>query len=287
MSIAVVGYGNMGRNHYRVLREMGHEPLIVEPDLMRHPDQVSCFDTIDNLLRGEIVDAVIVASPTETHYANAMTALEAGCAVLVEKPMTADLGDAASLLGTAESRGLVLECGLVERWNPAVRALEAEIGDKHVRVMSSRRSGPASPVVGQGVTAELATHDIDVMNWLMRSTPVSVAGAGDGLVVEAILRYEGGPIGSVSADTLSPRKVRELRVLCDEGTYDLDYIEQRLSWQPIGGSRIEIEVPRTEPLRAELEHFLGRVEHRSASARTAEAALAAMQVVAYLTGEAP
>jgi len=183
--VAVIGAGVMGRNHVRVLRELGEVDLVAVADAnldaaikVAGIHGTRGYGSHKELFAQEKPDAVIVAAPTNNHHALVVDALDAGCHVLVEKPIAATLEEADDLVARAAAAKRVLAVGHIERYNPAVIELKRRLADGQLgRVfqMNARRLGPFPQRIRDvGVVVDLATHDIDVMRYLTGSEIVRV-----------------------------------------------------------------------------------------------------------------
>jgi UDP-N-acetylglucosamine 3-dehydrogenase len=161
--------------------------------------------------------------------------------------------------------------GHIERFNPAILRLREvlHLAGK-VEFIETRRSGlrEARTRSATGVGMELATHDVDVIGWLLGERPIRAYAStacvqldsGREDLINGTLKYPSGAVGSVSADWLSPRKVRKLRVLGSEGAFDLDYIDQTLTYYSAEGIPLPLEMIHHEPLATELKSFFLCVE---------------------------
>ncbi|TMB86511.1 MAG: Gfo/Idh/MocA family oxidoreductase [Chloroflexi bacterium] len=293
--VAVVGTGVMGRNHVRVLRELGEVDLVGVADA--NPDaafQVAAmygtrgYGSHQELIEREQPEALIVAAPTINHHAVVMDAIAAGCHVLVEKPIAATLDEADELVARAKSAKRVLAVGHIERYNPAVLELKRRLDEGQLgRVfqLNARRLGPFPQRVRDvGVVVDLATHDLDVMRYLTGSEIVRVYAETRREVhttredlVTGLLRFADGSVGVLQINWLTPSKIRELAVTGERGMFRADYLTQDLffhenaaaadnNWQQITmlrgvseGSMVQYAIQKREPLRSELEAFLRAV----------------------------
>lgn len=293
----VVGVGIMGRNHLRVLSSLADADIavvaIVEPDAARRMTALrglsdcSGYDSLDEALACEELEFACIATPTEHLRFAATEALDAGLHVLLEKPMAADLTQAHELLLLAERAQRVLMVGLVERCNPAVRALKQKLAAGQagrIMEMHARRLSPfPNRAAMAGVALDLVTHDVDVMRYLtgsevQRVYAESTAGISGGTedLVCATMRFEDGTTGVLESNWISPTKVRQLTVTGDRGMFLVDYLTQDLMFfehptkptaeEPLAGIRaggegnmIRYAIDRWEPLRVEWESFLASV----------------------------
>jgi predicted dehydrogenase len=232
------------------------------------------------------LDAVVIAAPTTAHVPLALAAIERGIPVLVEKPLAATVEEAMRIVDASRSRGVRVQVGHVERFNPAVlelgRLLEAGWLSS-VYAIASRRAGPfPARIRDVGVTVDLATHDVDILSWIAGERPVRVYAelaqrlhATHEDLLFGLLHFPGGATGMLDVNWLTPAKRRQLVVIGEEGMFELDYLTQRLTFTKnadtghptlIGGYAptfegdvADLPVARHEPLAAELDAFLGVV----------------------------
>jgi UDP-N-acetylglucosamine 3-dehydrogenase len=285
----------MGRNHARVLHELPDVELVgVADSNLDAACQVGGayatrgYGSLAELLKKERPEAVTIAVPTENHHGAVMEALEAGCHVLVEKPIAATLAQADELVAAAKSAGLVLAVGHIERYNPAVLELKRRL-DKgqlgRVYQFDAQRLGPFPQRIRDvGVVIDLATHDLDLMRFLTGSEIVRVYAETRRKVhttredmVSGLLRLEDGSVGLLQINWLTPTKIRQLTVTGERGMFRADYLTQDLFFHenaeaadhngeqitmPRGvseGSMVKYVVHKREPLQSELETFMKAV----------------------------
>lgn len=317
--IAVLGLGSMGANHARVLAELPEADLVAVADphaerLRDHAHGASAYADYRELLANIGLDAVSVAVPTRLHLDVALACIERGLPVLVEKPIAADADEGEQLHTAAESAGVPLMVGHIERFNPAVRELKRRIAAGEagrVLELRARRVGPFYQRRRDvGVVQDLATHDIDVMRDLLSCEVERVqAETQEGVLTEhedaltGLLRFEDGAIGVLDVNWLTPVKVRELVVLGERGMFVVDYIAQELRFRrsdasqatagpdvwppqspatPADASLELVPVEREEPLRAELLAFLAVARGEASPAVSAADAIAALRVAEAL-----
>ena len=292
--VGVIGIGNMGWHHARVLSLLRDAELVgvADPDEARGRlavEQFDCrwFPTYEDLL-GE-VEAVCIAVPTLLHHRVGMTCLQAGVHVLIEKPIAATQEEAADLIGAAESAGRLLQVGHIERFNPAFRELLRVVANEEVVVLEARRHSPnADRANDVSVVLDLMIHDIDLVLELAASPVVRLAAAGgrssDGPIdyVNATLGFANGVVASLTASKMAHRKIRSLSAHCRSSLMETDFLNRNLrihrrSHESVSADHGELlyrndgfieEVSTTsiEPLYAELEHFLQCVRGRETPA---------------------
>jgi predicted dehydrogenase len=294
LRLGVLGAGSMGFHHARVLAEMEDVELVGVAD----PDPVSrarvarrlratAFADHRQLLAATRPHAVTVAVPTTLHHRVASDAIEAGCHVLVEKPIASTCDEGADLIVQAAERGVALSVGHVERFNPAVRELRRRLEGGalgSVFQVHARRLGPfPARVRDVGVVVDLATHDLDVMRFLLDSDVERVYAETARRIhtehedlLSGLVRFANGAIGVLDVNWLTPTKIRELSVTGERGMFVVNYLTQDLifhhndwaqrTWAPGGGQPtvsegdvIKIRLDREEALAAELAAFVAAV----------------------------
>ncbi len=297
LRIGLVGAGSMGAFHARVVANADCAELawVADPDESRRtvaerygskwipePDLGS-------------VDAVVVATPTHLHREIALEVIAAGLPLLLEKPLADSLAVSTELVEAARAAGTVLMCGLVERFNPAVRTVN-DIVREPVHASAVRHS-PYAERVKTGVAQDLLIHDVDMLMRLFGSEPVVAhsmrasfdarSGTGADDMVEATLRFDTGALATASVSRLAQRKVRILRVMELGRAIDVDlmrqsitvyrHVEHSVSIDDAGyQQQTIIEIPvlqhQGEPLMLQLQHFVALADGRA----DAEAELASL-----------
>ena len=280
---AVVGTGAMGRHHVRLLSEMPGVDLVGvhDEDSTRLGEickqhGVEGVTDLDRLL--EDADAVVVAVPTSAHLELGKRAFDAGCHVLVEKPIALDPLQARELIDSAGHR--VLHVGHVEFHNPAVQCVLGVV--ERPRFIEVQRLSVFSPrSLDIDVILDLMIHDLQIVHALDPSPVREVRAVGVTVLSDRIdladarLELESGCVVKLTASRVSDQKVRTLRVFADD-YYSLDYAAQTVKGIRLERSTAAGEYPRivpleprvdtAEPLKAELESFLAACAGRAAVA---------------------
>lgn len=299
---AVIGVGEMGQHHARVYAEMSDVDLVAVADLDGERAEnvtrswgAEIYANYLTMLDEEAPDLASVCVPTVAHYYSAFAALARGVHVLVEKPITADPDEARALIDVAKVQGLVLAVGHIERCNPIVteakrRIDTGELGQ--IYRITTRRVGPSPERIRDvGCTIDLATHDLDIMRYLLQAEPVRYCaelqwnkhGEYDDAVT-AIVRFEGGAVGVLEADWLSSAKDRTLTVTGENGVLRLSYLTQSGYWQFAPGKSVDIGVPYEEPLLVELRAFAAAARGEGRPAATGEDGLRALEMALEILG---
>ncbi len=281
LKMAVVGAGAFGRNHVRVASRLPSVRLvaIVDPNLARAQQLASdhggqAFATLDGLPE---IDAAIVATPTDSHEAVATRLLNSGADVLVEKPIASTAAAGERLARLAEERGRILQVGHLERFNPAVIALEKALTiplffEIHRLSVFTPRS------LDVDVVLDLMIHDLDLVLNLTQAVPQEIRAAGISVLSNKVdianvrLSFASGCIANLTASRVSVEQVRKLRLFQPGEYISVDYQRQdatRIFVGPaesgllpkIGFEQLKIE--RAEPLESELLSFCDAVRQRS------------------------
>jgi predicted dehydrogenase len=277
--VAVVGCGEFGRNHARVYKEIGGAELtgVFDNDTARAEKFAAEFGTkafasLDEL-RGNVT-AASVAVPTIAHAEVGCELLNAGIDVLVEKPMAANLAEADTLIEAAHQNERILQIGHVERFNPAVLAVEPIVN--RPLFFEVHRLGVFTPrSLDVDVIYDLMIHDLDVLLALVGEPVTEVKAVGIPVLTDKVdiaharLEFAGGAVANVTASRVSTERVRKVRFFQQHEYISLDYARRdalrvrvnRPGPTPDFGFE-KLEAPAVEPLRAELEAFLDAVRTR-------------------------
>ena len=240
VKVGVIGIGNMGWHHARVLSLLRDADFIgvADPDADRGQlaiDQLGCRWFADYRTMLEEVEAVCVAVPTLLHHPVGLACLDAGKHVLIEKPIAASQDEASELIAAADRAGRLLQVGHIERFNPAFRELIKVVANEEVVVLEGRRHSPhADRANDVSVVLDLMIHDLDLVLELAQAPVVRLAAAGgrsaDGPIdyVNATLGFENGVVASLTASKMSHRKIRSLSAHCRSSLVETDFLNHTL-----------------------------------------------------------
>jgi UDP-N-acetylglucosamine 3-dehydrogenase len=296
LRIGVVGCGRMGAFHVRNYSQIDCAQLVAvaDPDpQMRERAlggmQVAGYSDWREMIQygNEELDAISIACPSEHHAEVALEALAAGLHVLVEKPIATTLPDALRMRSAAFEAGRKLMVGHVERFNPAVAKLRELVADGRLgqvyRAHTTRVGPLPTRIQDTGVAIDLATHDLDVMQYVLDSSIHEIYADGgrfqhstqeDLLTCLARFGEEGETptLGLLDVNWLTPEKKREIALIGENGLLRASYITQDvwfvesttapLQWDGLSvlrgdgeGAAVRFSLAKAEPLRAELEAF--------------------------------
>ncbi len=327
IEVAVVGAGRWGPNLIGNFESSGRSRVryVVDQDTQRLAAIKSRFSSprvgtdFGAVVDDPAVDAVVIATPTATHFELARLALEKGKHVLVEKPLTHSVDSARELCELAGSRGLVLMVGHVFLYNAAARRVKEYIQDDELGLifyisMSRTNLGPIRTDVD--AAWDLAAHDVSLASFWLGAWPSRVSAIGGAFinagiadVIFATLRYPGGVLVNLHASWLNPRKSREITVVGDKKMLIFDDVNLeapialhdkqvadargggRSSTTPVVdsfssfrtsvhfGEVTQPPVESSEPLRNECEHFLDCLSAGSQPLSDGRSGLAVVRVL--------
>jgi predicted dehydrogenase len=242
------------------------------------------------------VDAVVVATPTASHAAVAAPFLEAGTAVLVEKPLARSLAEADALVALARAKGATLAVGHTERFNPAVEAARPLLTAP--RFIEGHRLGTfPDRSLDIDVVFDLMIHDIDVVLSVVASPVAAIDAVGVPVltprfdIANVRLRFENGCIANLTASRISRDRTRKIRFFQPESYVSVDFAAQELEvWRLVrpaaGTPSIQggpMAVAQAEPLARELEDFVAAARERRDAAVTGEAGRLALELADRIT----
>jgi predicted dehydrogenase len=298
LRVGVVGVGHIGKNHARLYAELAAADFtaIYDIDSNRGAEVAAQFgvaaaSTLDEF--ASKVDAASVATPTDTHFTVASQLLAAGKHLLVEKPITENTAHARELATIASDRGIVLQVGHVERFNPVLSALEVHL--THPRFIEAHRLSPyPNRSTDIGVVLDLMIHDLEIILHLVRAPVQTIDAVGVPVlskgedIANARLRFENGCVANITSSRISPERMRKIRVFQEDAYLSLDYqnqtgeIYRRTS---SGIAREEVEIERGEPLQQQLAAFIECAASGKAPKVSGFEATAALELAVEITNK--
>ncbi len=300
---AVIGVGYLGRFHAQKYASLPESRLVAVVDAdaatrERVAAEVGCRPCADFREILAEVDAVSIATPTPLHHPIARQCLEHGVHVLVEKPITETLEEARDLVSLAATKGLVLQVGHLERFNPAIMALEGTL--TRPRFVESHRLAPFKQRgTDVNVVLDLMIHDIDLIQSLVRAPIVSIDAVGTSVfssgldIANARIRYANGCVANTTASRISMKQERKLRLFQDDAYVSIDLQQKILTIvrKPPEGSgaalgQVSIEertYEQGDALRQEIEAFLRSIIEGKPPAVTGEDGLRALETALRIT----
>ena len=277
MKIVQIGTGGWGKNHTRILSELGVLVAICDanPDKSKEYGEkysVNNYESLDELLRSEEFDGAFVVTPTSTHTEIAMKLLESKKHVFVEKPMTYKSEDGEKLAKLAEKNKVILTCGYIERFNPAVNVVKKMVNEKKygelVMLEFHRENRMPLHIKDVGIIYDTSVHDIDTANWLFNEMPLVVFARAGKIKHERedfaniMLGYKNDKVAIISSNWITPKKVRKFTAVCTEAIISSDFISQEIIIE--NDEKVEkVENEKQEPLMREIQNFLDSITDKT------------------------
>lgn len=284
IKLGVIGVGKMGKFHLNVINQIENIKLtgiydIDKTSVKAFADEynIHVFDSLDNIIKSS--EAVIIATPTVTHFEIVKKAIKMNCHVLVEKPMTETYIQAQEIAHLVSKHNIVFQVGHVERFNGAVQTLKS-ILEKPSLIEARRLSPFVSRISDVGVVFDIMIHDLDIVMALVNKPLLRFSAYGKNIITShedvatAILEFEGNTIASISSSRVTEEKIRTLSISDKNAYFLLDYANQNITIhkQAKSDSNVKINdgginykqgsvvehvfIHRDNPLKLEVAHFI-------------------------------
>lgn len=274
---AVIGVGGWGKNHARVLAELGSLAAVCDANPARANEiagkhRAKAYSSVDDMLASEKLDGCLVCTPTRTHSAVAKKVMEKGLHAFVEKPLAFSSQECEEMSLLAKRKSVILTAGYIERFNPAVsetkKLMEEKKYGEPLMIEFHRENRASLSVKDVGIIFDSSVHDIDTAMFLFDAKPhVVFARAGKHVhafedYATIMLGFANQKVAVIASNWLTPKKVRTFSAVCTEGIISGDFITQETRIDHAG----ETLVPRRpfqEPLTLELKNFIESIEGRA------------------------
>jgi len=274
MKVVQIGVGGWGKNHSRVLSEIGVLSAICDTNSQLAEEfgkkySVNFYDSFENLLEKEKFDAALVCTPTLTHSDITTRLIENKKHVFVEKPMTYLSEDGQNLVDLAKSNNVILTCGYIERFNPAVASVKNFLKSKKygdlIRLEFYREHRMPQHIKDVGVIYDTSVHDIDTAMWLFDETPKVVFAIAGRINHEhedfatITLGFKDNKTATISSNWITPIRVRNFNAVCTEARIFSDFITQEIRIETDNGTE-NPKNEKAEPLSLEIKNFLDAID---------------------------
>jgi len=277
MKIVIIGTGGWGKNHCRVLSEFGVLSAVCDINIQRAEEfgkkySVNFYNSLENMLEKEEFDAAFVCSPTSTHFDITSTLIENKKHVFVEKPMTYLSEDGQKLVEMSIKNKVILTCGYIERFNPAVATVKDFLSSKKygdlIRLEFYREHRMPQHIKDVGIIYDTSVHDIDTAMWLFDEAP-EVVYAKSGQInhehedfATIMLGFKDNKIATISSNWITPTRVRNFNAVCTDARIFSDFITQEIRIETDNGSE-NPKSQKIEPLSLEIKNFLETIEDKN------------------------
>ena len=301
--VGVVGVGSLGQHHARIYAQLEHVNLVglYDADAARAAELAAkqgtkAFASLEEL--ADSVEAASVAVPTHLHHAVASTLIERGVHLLIEKPIAGTTQEAEDLVQRAQKKGVIIQVGHVERFNPVLGFLEEQAPKP--RFIEAHRLAPFPPPreglhprgTEVNVVLDLMIHDLEIILHVV-GAPVKAVHAvgvpvlsGSEDIANVRLLFENGCVANVTASRISPERMRKIRVFTEDAYLSLDYQNQAgelFRKGPTGIAHEDVPIEKGEPLLLELRSFADCVRRRDRPVVSGEHAAEALKLAVAIT----
>jgi len=277
MKIVQIGTGGWGKNHTRVLSQLGVLVAVCDANSERSKEygekySINHYEILDDLLNSVDFDGAFVVTPTSTHAEIVEKLLEAKKHVFVEKPMTYKSEDGEKLARLAEKNKVILTCGYIERFNPAVDVVKKMVKEKKfgdlVMLEFHRENRMPLHIKDVGIIYDTSVHDIDTANWLFDDVPYVVFAKAGKIKHEhedfasIMLGYKDDKVAIISSNWITPKKLRKFNAVCTDAIISSDFITQEIIVEKDEETQT-VQNEKQEPLLLEIQSFLGAIEGKN------------------------
>lgn len=309
--VGVIGVGNMGQHHTRILSLLKDVEFIGVSDVniergleTASKYRVRFFENYLDLLSH--VDAVCIAVPTRLHHSVGMDCLQTGVHTLIEKPIAASIAEAESLVNAAAAANCILQVGHIERFNPAFQELAKVLKTEELLALEAHRMSPYSDRANDvSVVLDLMIHDIDLLLELAAAPVIKLTASGSRAsdsgyldYVTATLGFSNGIVATLTASKVTHRKIRRIAAHCKNSLTEADFLNndilihrQTTAHYTTDYGQVlyrqdglieKVYTSNIEPLHAELEHFVHCVRGGNQPSVGGEQALKALRLASLI-----
>lgn len=276
--IAVIGVGGWGKNHARVLHDLGVLAAVCDVSDTRakevaHMYKSNYYSSLRDLFTNERdLDACLVCTPTKTHLDVAKNVMHNGCHVFVEKPLSFSSIECEEIMEAAKKNKVILTCGYVERFNPAVQDLKRLIQEKSygdlIMMEFHRENRMPLHIKDVGIIYDTSVHDIDTAMFLFDKRPKMVfARAGKTFhsyedFATIMIGFDEQKVAIIASNWITPQKVRTFSAVCTEGIVRGDFLTQDIRIEQAESTIIPRRLKFQEPLTLELSNFIQVIQRK-------------------------
>jgi len=293
IKIGVIGTGVMGRNHVRVLNELGVLTAISDNNIKtlkhiskKHKVKQAYIDH-NEMLKKEDLDGVVIATSTRYHKTLVLDCIKQGVNILVEKPIALKLNDAQEMITKAKKKGIIFTVGHIERFNPVVTKIKKLLKTLgKIDLVNCARVSPypkRSIAIHEGILIDIGVHDFDIIQYLFGAvsdfhTRMIFSGKQD-IYVKSIFKINKKIMGSMELSWISPKKERTISIYGKKGMFKGDLLNKELLFYGDTTTK-KYSIINKEPLKLELQHFIDCIKHNKKPLVSPEEAMGVLKTVA-------
>src|ERR1051325_215561 len=279
LKIGAIGVGGWGKNHVRVLHNMGVLQAVCDLSEERAREigkkyDANFYSSLKDLFSNERgLDACLVCTPTKSHLAAVKEVIQNGCHVFVEKPLSFSSKECEEMTSMSEKANLILTCGYVERFNPAIQDLKRIIQEKSygdlIMMEFHRENRMPLHIKDVGIIYDTSVHDIDTAMFLFDKRPKMVfARAGKKFhsyedFATIMIGFDDQKVAIIASNWITPQKVRTFSAVCTDGIIRGDFLTQDIKIEQSESTIIPRRLKFQEPLTLELTNFIQVIEGKT------------------------
>ena len=296
-ALGIAGVGFMGENHARIAARLPGIILAgvldadpIRSEIVATKYNTNAFSDLPSLLK--VSNAVVIAAPTSTHFEYAIAAIKEGKHVFVEKPLASSSGEGEQIVAAAKEKGVVLSCGLIERFNPAFAVAIALIRKDKPLIINMKRESPLPQrITDASVVLDMMVHDLDLALQIAGTTPKEFKAKGKRVKTKNLdqasvkIFFKNGIIANIEASRVSDKKERGFSVECEHSTIQADLLNKTVTQKFMPNPMAETleapktvvhQVPAADQITLELKEFIAAAKWGREPAVTGKDALLAL-----------
>ena len=274
MKIAQIGMGEWGKNHTRILSDLGVLSAVCDSNSQKSNEcekkySVNHYDSVDSLVASEDFDGVFVGTNVLAHVEIVTKLLLEKKHVFVEKPIMYDSGEGEKLKELAQKNGVIFTCGFAERFNPTIEFVKNSVREKKygdLVMLEFYRESKSSSHDKKGIVFESSINDIDAANWIFNEMPILVFARLCALNNEKeefasiMLGYKDNKTAIILSNGFSSEEIRKLRMVCSGAVVLSDLISQEIK---VSKENSQVSLEKKDPILLQIQNFIGAIEGKN------------------------
>ena len=274
MKIAQIGMGEWGKNHTRILSDLGVLSAVCDSDSQKSNEcekkySVNHYDSVDSLVASEDFDGVFVGTNVLAHVEIVTKLLLEKKHVFVEKPVLYDSVEGEKLKELAQKNGVIFTCGLAERFNPTIEFVKNSVREKKygdLVMLEFYRESKSSSHDKKGIVFESSINDIDAANWIFNEMPILVFARLCALNNEKeefasiMLGYKDNKTAIILSNGFSSEEIRKLQMVCSGAVVLSNLISQEIK---VSKENSQVSLEKKDPILLQIQNFIGAIEGKN------------------------